>query len=637
MSICCLAVGELQRRLADGTTESLDFRPGVNLLVGRPNTGKTKWLKTLDWLLGDSGDNPFEGADEEGLAEKYDAARVELFVGDERFWIERRWREPNARTKIFVDSKPMLPREFQELLLEKLSIPILHFPKGNPMSGQTWPELSFRMLLRHIHRQQRFWGGIADQQPEGEQHAVLLQFLGLAERLFTPEYGKLVRLKRHADQLRARSEQYGSTLDALASDILSDDTREVKVTLATIGEAEDRLAQEGESLRRRRASMLASARDRVILPTQRGRINELSVERAKILVKHEELQHRVKATAQRGEEVARYESDLASELEKINRAEDAGRVLADLRITHCPACDQKVANKRATEGHCFLCHQELPDELLIEELGVVRLRFERDRLTAESAEARDLIDLLRREEKRIVAEIASGEERLKMIESELAPAKLAISTFVQEEVSALDVALGELNERRRQLGRIAAALQIGQELEERIAKLMDEIRPLQAAVSEAARSTDFDSAASDLEDGMNEYLDAINKLKPGVWRHSPVALDISRGDFRFRIGKRRWHAALGGTDSLYFLMAYHYGLLSLSQKLQRHYPGLSIIDVPGEFAGEAVEDKENFIVQPFVDLLAREGYEGAQLIITGASFAGLQGVHRRHLHKVYIG
>jgi hypothetical protein len=159
MSICCLSVGHLERRLTDGTTEALDFRPGVNLLVGRPNTGKTNWLKTLDWLLGDTGDNPFEGADEEGLAEKYDAARVELLVGDERFWVERRWREPNAKTKIFVDSAAMLPREFQEFLLEKLSIPILHFPKGNPMSGQTWPELSFRMMLRHIHRRQRFWGG----------------------------------------------------------------------------------------------------------------------------------------------------------------------------------------------------------------------------------------------------------------------------------------------------------------------------------------------------------------------------------------------------------------------------------------------------------------------------------------------
>jgi hypothetical protein len=73
----------------------------------------------------------------------------------------------------------------------------------------------------------------------------------------------------------------------------------------------------------------------------------------------------------------------------------------------------------------------------------------------------------------------------------------------------------------------------------------------------------------------------------------------------------------------------------LSDKEGFHYPGLSIIDVPGEFSGEAIEDKENFIVQPFIDLVKREEYKGAQVIITGASFTGLQGAHRLELRHVY--
>ena len=40
---------------------------------------------------------------------------------------------------------------------------------------------------------------------------------------------------------------------------------------------------------------------------------------------------------------------------------------------------------------------------------------------------------------------------------------------------------------------------------------------------------------------------------------------------------------LGGSDTLYFLMAYHYGLLSLSVKQGCHHPGISIIDLPGPF------------------------------------------------------
>jgi len=215
-----LSIGRLERRLWTGNAESIVFQPGVNLLVGPPNTGKTKWLRTLDHLLGDP--DSIEAGFEEHIIEKYDAAAVELFVGEERMFVERRWKEAGSKTKVFVDGVDMGAREFQHLLLQKLGTPLLHFPKGNPMSGQTWPELSWRMLLRHIYRQQRFWGGLADQQPEGEQHACLLQFLGLAEHIFTDIYGRLIQLRLEVEKLKARREQYGLTLNTLGQEVLSD-------------------------------------------------------------------------------------------------------------------------------------------------------------------------------------------------------------------------------------------------------------------------------------------------------------------------------------------------------------------------------------------------------------------------------
>lgn len=334
-------------------------------------------------------------------------------------------------------------------------------------------------------------------------------------------------------------------------------------------------------------------------------------------------------------EIQRYRSDIGDELERMARVEDVGAILADLRITHCPACDQPIDDTVADLGHCFLCHQGLPDELMVEELGAVRLRFEHDRLNAEFEEAEELLSVLQRDAKRYKASIVEAEEQLRMLENELAPARRAVAALVQEEVSAVDMALGELNERQRQLGRISTAINVGHQLTDRIVAIEQEIEPLQGRVDEARRATDFDAAAGQLEDGMNAYLQEIDNLRNGVWRHSPVKFDISRSGFTFRVGARRWHAALGGTDTLFFLMAYHYGLLTLSDKADFHYPGLSIIDVPGEFSGEAIEDKENFIVQPFIDLLGKEEYEGAQLIITGASFAGLENAHRIQLNEVY--
>jgi hypothetical protein len=281
MTHVSLSIARLERRTATGNVEYLIFEPGVNVLVGRPNTGKTKWLQTLDYLLGDTGENPFEGAEEEGLADKYDAASADLVIGEERIRIERRWREAGAKTKVFVDGEGMAARDFQQWLMRKLGIPLLNFPKGNPMSGQTWPELSFRMLLRHIYRQQRFWGGIADQQPDGEQHACLLQFLGLAEHLFTEDYGQLVKLKMEAERLKARRDQYGQTLEELARDVLSEPGLTVGVSVATVQAAQARLSQETEGLRQRRNEFLKEARDRAVQPERRGRIAELGEERAR--------------------------------------------------------------------------------------------------------------------------------------------------------------------------------------------------------------------------------------------------------------------------------------------------------------------------------------------------------------------
>ncbi len=631
-----LSVRRVDRKLWNGSTESLEFEDGVNVLVGSPNTGKTKWLQTLDFLLGDSGANPFENSSDPTLAEKYDAASGSLLIGEEQFLVERRWKEPGAKTKLFVNNNAISPSDFQSLLLEKLNIPSVHFPKGNPMSGQTWPQLSFRMLLRHIYRQQRFWGGLADQQPWMEQHACLLQFLGLAERLFTPEYGRLVELKMGAERLKARREQYGLTLNELAGDLLTEPGFDAPVTEAGVQRGEASLAAEVDSLQQKRVELLSEAKERSIASGERNLTDQLAEKRATLIASLGNLRQRLASAMERVDELRLYIADLTEELDRMARAEDAGTALADLHITHCPACDQPVEDSHLDTSHCFLCHQELPLNLGSRDQGETRLQFERDRLTGELKEAQSLLETLDRDVTKILKGIVTREEELRSTENELAPARNAVSAFVQSEVSAIDMRLGQLNERQRQLGRLHGALQIGTKFTSLIRATEREIEPLQEAVDEAVRAVDFHTAESLLSSGMNGYLNTIEHLRPGVWRHNPVTVELSRYSFNIRVGTKPWDTALGGTDSLFFLMAYQYGLLTLSAQPGCHYPGISIIDLPGEFAGEAVEDKENFIVQPFIDLLASSQLAGAQTIITGAAFKDLRNVRHRVLHEIYV-
>ena len=636
MTTAFLSIISLNRRLATGAPERLLFEDGVNLLVGSPNTGKTKWLETLDYLFGEPGTDPFEDDEDQGLAAKYDAASAQIRVGEETFWISRRWKEAGGKGKIYVDQEPMLAKDFQHWLFEKLGIPLLHFPKGNPMSGQTWPELSFRMLLRHIYRRQGFWTDLADRQPEAEQLACILQFAGLAEHVFSEDYGTLVEYKLQVERLKIRRENYALTLNELARELLADGDIQVDVSTVTIAAAQQRLEDQRQSLLAERDILLSQTAGAVLTTGQRSRVAELGVQRAATSVQIEDLSRRRNEVSDRLGELQRYRSDLAEEIERMTRAADAGAILSDLRITHCPACDQMV---KALSGHsadCFLCHQHLPAEPIIDGMGAVRLRFESDRLAGELAEADELLAVISREADKLYADAAAAEKELVEIDQELRPARSAIAALADDRIGAIDMRRGQLDERERQLVRVSEALDVGMSLTSEIVRLEKLIEPLETKVAASARAIDFDAAAAHLEDGMNAYLEVLNHLQPNTWRHNRVRVELSSGTFRILVGRRLWSKALGGTDSLYFLMAYHYGLLTLSTVKGAHYPGLVVIDVPGDFLGEKIGDKENFIVQPFINMLAQEGYAGAQLIITGASFEGLTGVHFQHLKHVHI-
>lgn len=229
-----------------------------------------------------------------------------------------------------------------------------------------------------------------------------------------------------------------------------------------------------------------------------------------------------------------------------------------------------------------------------------------------------------------------AEADLQAIEQELIPTRTLMAALVQDGITAVDMALGQIGERHRQLDRVDAALKVGAELTRQIAALKKAMDPMEVRVADAIRMLDFEAAAGLLEDGMNAYLDALNLLQPDTWRHNSVRIELSGRQLRILVGRRPWDKALGGTDSLYFLMAYHYGLMTLSAQPDCHYPGLTMIDVPGDFLGEAIGDKENFIVQPFINLLKTEAFQGTQLIITGASFDGLEGGHFERLTQVHV-
>lgn len=154
MSDRTIVIREISRVTGHGTADKIVFRKGVNVIVGPPNAGKSKWLRMLDYLLGDDG-APQEVFGED-LAEKYDSVTMAVHINGEDLTIQREWKKPGVLTKVSVNGQSLTRDQYCELLTTKLKIPTVHYPQGSPYGSRTWPSLGWRSLFRHVYRRQEF-------------------------------------------------------------------------------------------------------------------------------------------------------------------------------------------------------------------------------------------------------------------------------------------------------------------------------------------------------------------------------------------------------------------------------------------------------------------------------------------------
>ena len=162
------AIKSLKRFPKTGDYDELNFKYGVNVLVGEPSTGKTQWLQMLNYLMGSDIDKL-----DETIQEKYDSIEGIFVIGDEEIHLKRKWKESGSRTKVFVNEVAISQDELSTSFLTRLNFPVLNYPQSNPMSFNKWISLSWRQLLRHIYRRQTSWAELADKQPEIDQHACI--------------------------------------------------------------------------------------------------------------------------------------------------------------------------------------------------------------------------------------------------------------------------------------------------------------------------------------------------------------------------------------------------------------------------------------------------------------------------------
>jgi hypothetical protein len=195
--------------------------------------------------------------------------------------------------------------------------------------------------------------------------------------------------------------------------------------------------------------------------------------------------------------------------------------------------------------------------------------------------------------------------------------------------------MGQKQEQIAQIDRVAKSLAYRDVLAQEIQAIQQETSTLEQDVARQSGALDFEKASDQLRDGMITYLNAIKKAVPSSWTQREPKVDLDERKARFLVGDRRWDTQLGGTLSLYYLIAYHYALMGLVRFDYCHFPGFLVLDFPAELDGTSTRDTENFAVEPFVALLSGEEYRGCQVIAAGVAFENLQGSNRVEFSKVW--
>lgn len=630
MTAKVLNVRRLERSVGS-EIEALTFTSGVNVMVGNQNAGKTSWLKTLDYLFGDS--DSVEKALGTVLATKYDRAKLELSVDEVPLVLERRWTEKGGKGKVYVNGDPMPAGDVSGYLLSALNIPRVQIPKGNPYGDNTWPELSWRILLRHIFRQEFSWSELVERQPEAEQHAVVLLLTGAAGDVFSPEYNQLVQAQRDEVRLDAQKANFEETVQDVARELVSVDQASAGFTTDALIAAIKQIDEEILSMQRQRDAALARLRGEAQekagaqYERQASLFEQLGGKLDAARTKRLQLQADIERSRERAGDLSGHLQTVKHELAKQERAQAAGDLLGSLKVTHCPVCDRSIARKPVLANACGLCEQPYASAE-IDKGSSERFEFERQQLTDESTELEGLISKLHDETTVARRSLRDVDDEISQLEQLLSPVRVAAAWVIPEEFSAAEHEIGRLEEKRRQLQRISSTLSRRDELAKRLDSLRQEAGRLKAVVETKKAEPQFAELGDKLGDAMNDYLNALDENSKQRWEGRVISVILMKDSWRILVNGKPWRHVLGAHFRAYLFLAYHYALLKLSRTEPFTYPGFCIIDFPQNLSQFGISDQENYLLMPFVSLLKSKELQSLQLIAAGRAFAGLEGAHR---------
>ena len=170
-------------------------------------------------------------------------------------------------------------------------------------------------------------------------------FLGLAEHVFSSDLSTLTDKRKRLAHLETRQEYFRELMQKLLPDLMGDSDLSSGVTAGAVEKAVERIEAELGQVAQRRNVLMAEVRDQASRSARRTWPNS---GRAKSDPASERTGARGELAAlnDRVKELDEYNTGLKREAQRLDRADAAADVLEDIKVTHCPACDQSSRRER---------------------------------------------------------------------------------------------------------------------------------------------------------------------------------------------------------------------------------------------------------------------------------------------------
>lgn len=555
-------------------TYSIPFYPGVNIIYGDSDTGKSSILEFINYLLGASN---IELADEVKSSVEY--AALELEINNVKYTFKRDIYNHSAFVEVypceFESCKDFFPKKyspnytnnnapdgfFSDFLLDCLGFPKVKIKVSPSKVDSEVKRLSFRNIFKYVYVNQDDVGskGFLDLNnwiQATSNREVLKYIFNVLDSTITELE---VQIAESTKQSRTLLHKYTSVSEFLRE--TDYDSREVLDGLIT---SIDSIINELEiELARVNHDMMAGSKQHSEI---KSIFNELSLNEkrvAKDIIK----------TREQIEKYSRLKNDYQNDIAKINSIIHAQTRIGEVEITSnpCPVCEKPLESSRLTEEF-----QHTDRSYLVEELNSIQKK---------KKSIQSLIDELSTKSRMLTQEQADFNADLSRAREMLDTESKAMITPYLTQRDTLVKEIASNKQRRSQLVTNIRVRNQQQQIHDSYENINAAIKLLQDRLSELKETApSIQDVLEKLADYLKIYLKNVNiKRQEGI--------SISPRSFAPVIRSRDYLNITSGGLRTIASVGFMIALLEYAIDAEINHPRLLMIDTVGKYLGKITKQK----------------------------------------------